>query len=458
MSRLQQMEAFAGLCTEQVPILERASLWYLDAGETFVEPGQIVNELWVHLSGHVQLHYVMDGSVPLLVLDSEGGELMGETPALAGVPAKALGKALAEALLLRIELEDFWQLMTDCHAIRKAVLGGMAQRIQSTQFTMMQREKMIAIGTASAGLMHELNNPSAAAQRASAQLRKNLIGLQEISLRFCDNPVSPDGAHCLRELQETAYSKTAPSSLSSVDEAGREDALADWLESHGIDDAVVLAASLAPRGLGPEDLECAQQALPGEQFADALHWLGSLSCSLDLLQTLEDSVSRINQLVSAVKMYSSGYQANQDLNIHDTIKSSIMILLHKIRFKEIKLEKRYAPELPLIHVATDGIPQIWVNILDNAIDALPMGGRINLITELVDGFIQVTIEDNGPGIPPDVLPHIFDPFFTTKKIGVGTGLGLDIVKRKVEQCGGTIRVESKPGETRFVVRLPVKSA
>jgi signal transduction histidine kinase len=457
MARLQQMPLFSSLCSDQAELIGHATLWHVSAGETFVQPGDELSALWVHLSGHVQLHYVSDGA-PILILDSHGGELMGETPALSGMPTRALGKAMEDSIMLRIELEDFWQLMTQCHAIRKAVIGGMAQRIQETQFTMMQREKMIAIGTASAGLMHELNNPSAAAQRASAQLRKNLKSLQEISLRFCANPPSPAGAVCLNELQQQAYAHVEPSSNSSLEESEREEELAQWLADHGLEDAYDLASTLAPRGIEADALECAVKEMPSEQFADALHWLGSLSCSLELLQTVEDSVARINMLVGAVKMYSSGYQANQDLNVHDTIKSAIIILLYKIRFKDIKVEKKFAPDLPLIHVATDGLPQIWMNLIDNAIDAVPMGAHIWLSTELDGDFVKVTIADDGPGITPEVLPHIFEPFFTTKKIGVGTGLGLDIVKRKVEQCGGTIEVTSAPGDTRFIVRLPVKAA
>ncbi len=454
-ARLQQMKLFASLCADQAPLLERASLVHVPAGEVFVQPGDVISHLWVHLAGHVQLFYV-DHGAPLLILDSHGGELMGETPALSGNPTRARGSAVEDSLMLRIDLEDFWQLMTDCHAVRQAVLGGMAQRIQDTQFVMMQREKMIAIGTASAGLMHELNNPSAAAQRASAQLRKNLKALQEISLRFCDTPVTPGGAECLRKLQQQAYSHNASASASSIDESEKEEEVAEWLAGHGIDDAFDLASTLASRGLEASALECAVDTLPGHQLADALHWLGSLSCSLDLLQTVEDSVSRINMLVGAVKMYSSGYQANQDLNVYETLKSAIIILLHKLRFKDVKLEKRFAPDLPPIHVATDGIPQIWMNLIDNAIDAVAMGGKITITSELAGEFIQVTVQDDGPGIPPEVQERIFEPFFTTKKVGIGTGLGLDIVHRKVQECGGSIEVKSVPGDTRFIVRLPAK--
>jgi signal transduction histidine kinase len=269
-------------------------------------------------------------------------------------------------------------------------------------------------------------------------------------------PPTPGGAECLRELQHEAYSHEAVSSTSSLDESEKEEELAEWLAAHGIEDAFDVAAMLVPRGLDPKSLECAVEELPGQQFSDALHWLGSLSCSLELLQTVEDSVSRINNLVGAVKMYSSGYQANQDLNVHDTLKSAVMILLHKMRFKDIKLEKRFAAELPLIHVATDGVPQIWVNLLDNAIDAVAVGGRIGVTTELAGDFVRVTIQDDGPGIPEETREHIFEPFFTTKKVGIGTGLGLDIVNRKVHECGGSIAVESVPGDTRFIVDLPVK--
>jgi signal transduction histidine kinase len=161
--------------------------------------------------------------------------------------------------------------------------------------------------------------------------------------------------------------------------------------------------------------------------------------------------------MKAVKMYTAGSAANEDLNIHDTIKSAVVILLYKFKAKGIQLEKNFAADLPAVHVATDGIPQVWTNLLDNAIDAVAeRGGKITIGTALEGKDVKVTITDNGAGIPADVLPHIFEPLFTTKEPGKGTGLGLDIAYRKIHQSGGDITVESAPGRTQFVVTLPAK--
>jgi len=456
LTRLRQMKQFASLCETQAPLLGRAHLNYISAGDILVNPGDAVRSLWVHLDGHIQLYYQIAGS-SVLVMDSRGNELIGETPALSGMPAKATGKVVEDSLLLEIGIEDFWQLMTDCHAVRQAVLGGMAMRIQETQFTILQREKMIAIGMSAAGLMHELNNPSAAAQRAAAQLGKNIRNMQEISLRFCATPISPEQSGCLRHLQEEAYSNSVPSSLSTIAQSEKEEELAGWLEAQGIEDSWELAAVLVSRGLDSEMLQCARNELPGELFADTLHWLGALSSSLDLLHTVESSVTRINDLMKAVKMYTAGSAANEDLNIHDTIKSAVVILLYKFKAKGIQLEKNFAADLPAVHVATDGIPQVWTNLLDNAIDAVAeRGGKITIGTALEGKDVKVTITDNGAGIPADVLPHIFEPLFTTKEPGKGTGLGLDIAYRKIHQSGGDITVESAPGRTQFAVTLPAK--
>jgi signal transduction histidine kinase len=455
MTRLRQMKQFASLCEEQAPLLERTHLNYIAGGQVMVKPGDAITSLWIHLEGHIQISYLINGS-QVLILDSRGNELMGETPALSGMPAKAQVEVIEDSLLLQFDLEDFWQLMTDCHAIRQAVLGGMAMRIQETQFTVLQREKMISIGTTAAGLMHELNNPSAAAQRASAQLGKNIASLQEISMRFCDTEISATQSQCLHQLQESAYAHKTSCSLSTLEQSEKEEELAGWLESQNVEDAWELAAVLVSRGLDSAALQCAREELPQQLFVDTLHWLGALSSSLGLLQTVEQSVTRINELVKAVKMYSSGFAANQDLNIHETIHSAVVILLHKIRAKGIKLEKSFAPDLPLVHVATDGIPQIWTNLLDNAIDAVPDGGKITITTAVDGADVKVTIGDNGSGIPPEVQKHIFEPFFTTKEPGKGTGLGLDIAYRKIRECRGSITVESVPGDTRFVVKLPAK--
>jgi signal transduction histidine kinase len=452
--RLRQVPIFQSLCEEETDLISRAELLHASVGEKPIVPGMPITELWVHLDGAFNL-YLQTGNDRLLLSHSKGNELVGESPLFTGEPTRGELEVVQDSTFLRIPLEDLGEMMRDCPEIRKAIMSSLAKRIQSFQFTVMQREKMISIGTLAAGLMHELNNPSAAAQRSAAQLRQNLVRMQQISLRLCESPLSPEQLECLAALQQGLYVGTPAAALGTLEQSDREEKMAEWLEQHGVENAWKLAPPLVGQGLTIEDLDCAQHELHGKVFSDALNWLEALGSSMGLLQTVEESVSRITELVTAVKKYSSGSVGDRNMDVHDTLRSALLILGYKLRSKNIHLEKRFAASLPPLHVATNGMPQVWTNLLDNAIDAVPEGGKILIETEAEPGAILVSIEDNGPGIPPELQKQIFDPFFTTKEVGKGTGLGLDIVQRKVAKCGGEILLESRPGRTRFTVRIPV---
>ncbi len=455
--RLRQVPIFQSLCEEQRALIGRAELLYASVGDKPVTPGTLITDLWVHLDGAFNL-FLPTGNDRLLLSQSKGNELVGESPLFTGEPTRAELEITKDSTFLRIPPPDITELMTHCPEIRKAIMGSLAKRIQSFQFTVMQREKMISIGTLAAGLMHELNNPSAAAQRSAAQLRQNLIRMQQISLRLCESPLTTDQLECLAHLQQGIYGGAPASGLGTLEQSDREEKMADWLEQHGVENAWKLAPPLVGQGLTIEDLDCAQHELKGKVFSDALNWLEALGSSMGLLQTVEESVSRITELVTAVKKYSSGSVGDRNMDVHDTLRSALLILGYKLRSKNIHLEKKFAPSLPPLHIATNGMPQVWTNLLDNAIDAVPEGGKILIETAVEPGAITVAIEDNGPGIPPDLQNQIFDPFFTTKEVGKGTGLGLDIVQRKVAKCGGEILLESRPGRTRFTVRIPLTPA
>ena len=189
-----------------------------------------------------------------------------------------------------------------------------------------------------------------------------------------------------------------------------------------------------------------------------------MASSQQLVSTIEESIGRVSDLVKAVKSYAyEGKGQRQSLDVNDSIHATLVILGHKLREKEIVLEKDFAADLPHLTSDCSGLNQIWTNLLDNSIDAVPQHGTIAIHTWTEKASsdpanagteLCISIRDNGTGIPPAAQPHIFDPFFTTKEVGVGSGLGLGIVHRIVEQFGGHINYTSQPGNTEFVVRLP----
>jgi signal transduction histidine kinase len=149
--------------------------------------------------------------------------------------------------------------------------------------------------------------------------------------------------------------------------------------------------------------------------------------------------------------------AGKELDVHDSLQSTLTILNHKLRTKNISVVKRFAASPSTILTRGSALSQVWTNLIDNAVDASPADGQVEVATWTEGGRLAVSVGDRGAGISPEVLPHIFEAFFTTKPQGSGTGLGLEIVHRIVTQkFGGTIDVESEPGNTRFIVRLPLK--
>jgi len=256
--------------------------------------------------------------------------------------------------------------------------------------------------------------------------------------------------------------------MSSLEQSDAEEAMADWLGAAGVDNAFSIAPALVGIGLKREELECAKDAFNSSSFSDALNWLEALVSSVTLVCTIEDSITRVSDLVMAVKKFAyDGKSPAKEIDVHDSLQSTLTMLGHKLRIKGIQVEKEFAASPALIHTRGSSLGQVWTNLIDNALDASPSNAKIRIAT-WIEGSngngatppqLAVSIEDHGEGIDPEALPRIFEAFFTTKPQGSGTGLGLEIVHRIVTQkFGGTIEVKSAPGDTRFIVRLPMTAS
>jgi signal transduction histidine kinase len=459
-AQLQKVPVFAGVAQEDLKCLGPVEVIEADAGADISDLSQTHRGFWILLEGELRLHKRQDDGALLLIGTMSAGETFGEIPLLMGKSAGAIITVLKASKVVYLREELFWKLMFACPKVRIGVLGNMAHRLQLFQSQELHREKLISLGTMAAGLMHELNNPGTAARRAASQMRENLGRLQQISLRLCSQDVmTPGQAECLRVLQEIALQPHKPSAMSSMDQADAEDELASWLEEHGIENAWKLAATLSGIGFDSRTLECAQHEFPGNTLSDPLNWMEALISSVQLVGTIEESVSRVTDLVSAVKKfaYEDKPQRHQ-LDVHDSIQSTLVILGHKFRQKELIIQKLFAPSLPQISTCGVGLSQVWTNLLDNAIDASPQKGTVAVRTWQEGDNVCIAVVDDGPGIPEENMKLIFEPFFTTKPTGQGTGLGLDIVRHiVVDKFGGEIKVNSVPGKTEFRVKLPVVS-
>jgi signal transduction histidine kinase len=338
------------------------------------------------------------------------------------------------------------------HLLEGAFLG-----VQNTQRVVGQRERLLALGSLSAGLTHELNNPAAAAVRATAALRERVAGMRRKLGFIAKGPYQPATIEALIKLQERAAEQVAKAPvLTPIEASDREDAVADWLDDHGIDGGWDLAPVFVQAGLDPGWLDQVAACVDSEALDGAVRWLNYTVETELLMNEIEDSTTRISTLVGAARQYSQIDRAPfRVVDVHELLDSTLVMLAGKIG-DGIRVMKDYDRSLPPIPVYAAELNQVWTNLIDNAAFAMDGTGTLTVRTALDGDRALVEIGDTGPGVPADIRDRIFEPFFTTKEVGEGTGLGLDISWRiVVNKHHGDLRVESEPGDTRFQVRLPL---
>jgi signal transduction histidine kinase len=454
------------------PTVERLRV---PAGAVLVEPDQPFTHYYLILDGETQADRPERDGTRTSIGIATTGEGFGESAFLTGKRNTGFFvSARRDSVILRFPVEAFWNLMACCSEFRATILVDVAKRLQSFQVEALHREKLVALGTLAAGLMHELHNPGSAAKRAASQLRQNLLRLQQLSLRFSDEPKTREQNECIRRLLEQTLQRCGAPAMSSVEQMDAEESMAEYLEAAGVENCFRIAPSLVAVGLKQPEIECAKTAFPRQGFSDALNWLEALVSSVSLVCTIEEGITRVSELVMAVKKFAyDDRSAGKALDVHDSLQSTLTILGHKLRIKGVTAQKNFRADPSTIKTRGALLSQVWTNLIDNAVDASPDGGSIEISTwneprsnesgpnepGLNDpSRLAISITDHGTGIPPDVLPHIFEPFFTTKPQGSGTGLGLEIVNRIVSQkFAGSIKVDSEPGRTTFTVRLPLET-
>jgi signal transduction histidine kinase len=330
----------------------------------------------------------------------------------------------------------------------------MSDRIREATRFEQQRDRLASLGKLSAGLAHELNNPASAAKRATSQLRDLLKKIKNASHELGRRDLTAAQKSEIEKLEASLVQVDGPppDALTTSD---LEDRLDSLLRSHGQNDLWQLAADLARKNFKAEVLEQLFAKLDADTARAALVRISASLEIADLLNQIEHSTSRISELVGAIKEYTFMDQSPvQNVDIVKTLETTLTILNHKLK-RGVSVQRDYQKLPLLVNSFGSELNQIWTNIIDNAIDAMGGKGELRVRTYREDDCVVVEIGDNGPGISPEAQPHIFEPFFTTKGVGEGTGLGLDTVQRIVKKHRGNIQVNSKPGDTRFQVRLPL---
>ena len=319
-----------------------------------------------------------------------------------------------------------------------------------------ERERLLALGSLSAGLAHELNNPAGAAVRAAAELRERVAGLWRKLGVIAAGPYDRGTVQTLAKLQEAAVKRVpAAQALPPLEASDREDAMSDWLDDHGLDDGWQLAPALVAAGLDIAWLEQVGACVDAAALAESVRWLCYAVETELLIKEVEDSTTRISALVGAAKQYSQlDRDPYQIIDVHELLDSTLLVLGGTIP-PGIRLVKEYDRSLPPIPAHASELNEAWTNLIDNAVSAMGEAGVLTVRTGMDRDQVVVVIGDTGPGVPSEIQDRIFDPLFTTKPVGEGTGLGLDVTWRiVVNNHHGDIQVESVPGDTRFLVRLP----
>jgi signal transduction histidine kinase len=462
---LKPLPLFAKLEDQDLDALTRlAEPRAVKAGDLLVEQDASGDVMYVVMDGQFEVTK-RSGKQDVLLGLRGPGEVLGEMALMEEAPRMASVRATRDSRVLAISRSAFNQLLADNPSVMLAILRTVIGRLRSTEALLQQKEKMAALGTLSAGLAHELNNPAAAALRSAGQLRDVLNDWQRVSGELELLTFNEAQAERLARIRTEEFgtgngsTSNVSDSMDALARSDMESALEEWLDEHQVDQAWELAPELASLGWDAGQLEELAGDFTPQQLHVVVPWIAKASSAYRLLDEVQSSAERISELVKAVKSYSYLDQAPvQRVNIRDSLENTLIILKHKLK-TGVVVKREYALDLPQIEAHGSELNQVWTNVIDNAIDAMQGKGEITIRTYARGENVIVEIADNGPGIPPETQQHIFDPFFTTKGVGTGSGLGLHIVNNiVVDEHHGQISVMSRPGETCFQVTLPIKLA
>jgi signal transduction histidine kinase len=453
---LRKSPLFQGLSDEELQqLMDMAESVSLRAGEILIKQGELGDAAYVVIRGDFEVQKQSGQS--LIKIDVRNpGDVVGEMALLSRAPRNATLIAKTDGEVLRIPQEAFEKLLSSSTTAAMAVLHWVMARLTQNESLLHQQEMMAALGTMSAGLAHELNNPSAAAQRSASQLRETQSKWLELTHQIESVAFQESQTDWLNDfIQETSHRFESPLKLDALQRIDLVDQLQAWLEASGVESAWEVAPAMVNFGWDGESLEKLKSTLSQSLFSLSIQWLGTGCLMMELLSEVLQTTERISQIVRAVKSYTYLDQAPLlEVDVHEGLENTLVIMQHKLK-KGVSIKREYSPNLPHIEAYASELNQVWTNIIDNAIDAMNGKGEIKIRTYEEDQRVIVEIIDNGPGIPEEIQSRIFEPFFTTKAPGHGTGLGLHISHDIIaNRHHGQLLVDSKPGETRFKVILP----
>lgn len=452
--RLSALPGFSEIPREELGwLVKHGNIEIQDPG-IIAPKGDRIEHLWIILSGHMTIR-VDRGTGPKMVTEWRAGQVIGILPYSRMVQTPGDTYAEEKSETLKIHRTLFPQMINKCPLFTAFTVHSMIDRVRTFNTSDLHDEKMVSLGKLAAGLAHELNNPASVTLRDAKLLKTGLHNLDTASRLLGAAGLTDEQFRQIDKLRTICLERNAETKLSAILKADLQDDINHWLEDHQQDSG--LAASLTDTTISFDELNQLTAVIPENKLGIVLNWIIA-GCSTRALATdMERSTSQIHRLVDAVKKFSymDNLAENELINVEQGIKDTLNMLVNRIKLKNASVEVEFDPNLPLIYANGGELNQVWLNLIDNALYAIPHSGKIKIAAHAKLNRLEVRIADNGPGIEQHIIPKIFDPFFTTKPPGQGAGLGLDITRRLLLRCRGDITVISRPGKTEFCVILPV---
>ena len=437
-------------------VIDHSTYRCYERGEKLFWKGKPVDEMSI----------IVDGEYSVFMDQNGGRRELGtwETGAVSGVlpfsrmeTASGDGIANRTTYVLDLPRACFSDLVVCSYPLVQNLVGIMSNRIREFSQMRFQTEKLLSLGKLSAGLAHELNNPAGAMVRSAETLYKTLHHQPD---KFKDVmvmkavPEQVDQINTL--LSEVIERGRIGEDLSTLDRAERSDEVLNWLEDHDVKSADDLVDTFVDYGFDELLLDRFCEVLNETSLSPTLNWIENMLDVESMMCDIRESAGRISELIKSIKSYSHMDRAveREPIVVMEGIKSTVIMMKHKLKTKNITVEKDICHVLPRVHAFGGELNQVWTNLIDNAIDAMEPGGTLTIHTYNEHDMVCVEIIDNGAGIPEEAQTRIFEPFYTTKSMNEGTGMGLDIVQKIVNRHQGYIQLDSKPGRTCFRVCLP----
>ena len=431
-------------------IVDRGDFESRSAGKVMAPRAQRIERMWIILAGHISI-YVDRGVGPRRVIDWRTGEVTGMLPysRMKGPPGDNFLEVDSE--LLTLHEQHFPDLIRECPVFTAYTVHLMLDRARRFNASDLQDEKMISLGKLAAGLAHELNNPASATVRGAKQLLSALIQVDAASRSLGAAGLVDEQRELIDRTRSACLAERSGNVLSPIELADRETEIADWLIQQGCDPSH--ADRLAETDVTLETLDALAQGVSGNTLDAVLRWIAVGCETHSLVADIEQAATRIGELVNAVKSFTQmdSLTAPEAVDIGAGLRDTIRVIAAKAKAKGAAISLDVAPDLPRVRGVAGELNQVWLNLIDNALDVVPEGGKIEVSGRLELDRVTVRVIDDGPGIPAEVESRIFDAFFTTKPTGEGIGLGLEITRRLVRRYQGDIEVESRPGRTEFRV-------